>query len=77
QGLFIARKMENLFWNVIKQLEKNKLMKIDNIGIIPKRWQTSDKQIKGVQLAFQFEHIVRQIKTLYLGAVKRLEKKIL
>ena len=50
-------------------------MKIDNIGIIPKRWQTSDKQIKGVQLAFEFEHIVRQIKNLYWGAVKRLEKK--
>lgn len=50
-------------------------MKIDNLHIIPERWQNSDKQIQEVLLAFEFETIVKQVKKLYFGAIKRLEKK--
>ena len=67
--------MENLYWIVIKQPEKSKLMKTDNTLTIPERWQNSDKQIQETRRAFEFETIVRKIKILYLGAIKRLEKR--
>ena len=43
-----------------------------NTLFIPERWQTSEQQIKEMQLVFEFEGIVRQIKTLYLVAIQRL-----
>jgi len=52
-------------------------MKINNIHIIPERWKKSDKQIQEILLAFEFETIIRQIKNLYFGAIKRLEKRSL
>jgi hypothetical protein len=52
--------MESLYWIDIKKQSRVKRLNVKSKVKIPERWKTSDKQIKKMQLAFEFEDFIEK-----------------